>query len=45
MHVLEVIHAFLYSSERGEHVAVNSTFERPEPLPARSPEGIFGGGA
>jgi predicted dehydrogenase len=45
MHVLEVIHAFLDSSERGEHVAVSSTFERPEPLPARSPEGIFGGGA
>jgi len=44
MHVLEVIHAFLDSSERGEHVAVGSTFERPEPLPARSPEGIFGGG-
>src|SRR5918995_234039 len=43
MHVLEVIHAFLDSSERGEHVAVSSTFERPEPLPARSPEGIFGG--
>jgi predicted dehydrogenase len=45
MHVLEVIHAFLDSSERGGHVAVGSTFERPEPLPARSPEGIFGGGA
>ncbi|MBA2783493.1 MAG: Gfo/Idh/MocA family oxidoreductase, partial [Rubrobacteraceae bacterium] len=45
IHVLEVIHAFLDSSERGEHVAVSSTFERPEPLPARSPEGIFGGGA
>jgi predicted dehydrogenase len=45
MHVLEVIHAFLDSSERGEHVAVNSTFERPEALPARSPEGLFGGGA
>src|SRR5919112_1227220 len=44
MHVLEVIHAFLDSSERGEHVAVESTFERPEPLPARAPEGIFGGG-
>jgi predicted dehydrogenase len=44
MHVLEVIHAFLDSSERGEHVAVDSTFERPEPLPARAPEGIFGGG-
>jgi predicted dehydrogenase len=45
MHVLEVIHAFLDSSERGEHVAVSSTFARPEPLPARSPERIFGGGA
>jgi len=43
MHVLEVIHAFLDSSERGEHVVVASTFERPEPLPAGSPEGIFGG--
>jgi len=43
MHVLEVIHAFLDSSERGEHVAVESTFERPEPLPAASPGGIFGG--
>ena len=45
MHVLEVIHAFLDSSEQGEHVAVTSSFERPEPLPARFPEGIFGGGA
>jgi len=45
MHVLEVIHAFLDSSERGEHVAVRSTFERPEPLPAGSPDGIFGGAA
>jgi hypothetical protein len=44
MHVLEVIHAFLDSSERGEHVEVSSTFERPEPLPARSLAGIFGGG-
>jgi predicted dehydrogenase len=43
MHVLDIIHAFLDSSERGEHVAVNSTFERPEPLPATSPEEIFGG--
>jgi predicted dehydrogenase len=43
IHVLEVIHAFLDSSERGEHVTVSSSFERPEPLPARSPEGIFGG--
>ena len=44
-HVLDVIHAFLDSSERGEHVEVNSTFERPEPLPAKSQEGIFGGEA
>jgi predicted dehydrogenase len=45
MHALEIIHAFLDSSKRGEHVAVDSTFERPAALPARSPEGIFGGGA
>ena len=43
MHALEVIHAFLESSERGEHVEVESTFERPEALPAKSPAGIFGG--
>ena len=43
MHVLEVIHAFLDSSERGEHVKVSSTFERPEALPAEAPEEIFGG--
>jgi predicted dehydrogenase len=45
MHVLEIIHAFLDSSERGEHVAVDSTFERPEALPARSATAIFGGAA
>lgn len=45
MHVLEIIHAFLDSSERGEHLDVSSTFERPEALPARAPESIFGGGA
>jgi predicted dehydrogenase len=45
MHVLEIIHAFLDSSERGEHLDVGSTFERPEALPARAPESIFGGGA
>jgi predicted dehydrogenase len=45
MHVLEVIHAFLASSERGEHVAVGSSFERPEPLPDKDPEEIFGGWA
>jgi predicted dehydrogenase len=43
MHVLDVIHAFLDSSERGEHVVVGSTFERPEPLPDKAPEEIFGG--
>ena len=43
MHVLDVIHAFLASSERGEHVEVGSTFERPEALPSGSPEEIFGG--
>jgi predicted dehydrogenase len=45
MHALEVIHAFLDSSERGEHVEVDSTFERPEALPSESPEEIFGGKA
>jgi predicted dehydrogenase len=45
MHALEVIHAFLRSSERGEHVGVSSTFERPEALPSGSPEEIFGGKA
>jgi hypothetical protein len=45
MHVLEIIYAFLDSSERGEHLDVSSTFERPEALPARAPEAIFGGGA
>ncbi|MBA2713683.1 MAG: Gfo/Idh/MocA family oxidoreductase [Rubrobacteraceae bacterium] len=45
MHVLDVIHAFLDSSERGEHVEVASHFERPEALPAKAPEAIFGGGA
>ena len=44
-HVLDVIHAFLDSSEGGRHVEVASTFDRPEPLPAGSPAGIFGGGA
>ena len=42
-HVLDVIHAFLDSSESGRHIDVKSTFERPEPLPAGSEAGIFGG--
>ena len=45
MHVLDIIHAFLDSSENGEHVEVSSTFERPGALPDTSPERIFGGGA
>ena len=45
MHVLDVIHAFLDSSERGKHVRVSSGFERPEALPAEAPEEIFGGRA
>jgi predicted dehydrogenase len=44
-HVLDVIHAFLDSSEGGRHVEVASTFDRSEPLPAGSPAGLFGGGA
>lgn len=45
LHVLDVIHAFLDSSERGEHIEVGSSFERPEALPGRPPEEIFGGGS
>jgi hypothetical protein len=45
LHVLDLIHAFLVSSENGRHVEVKSTFERPEALPAESPAGIFGGAA
>ena len=45
MHALDVIHAFLASSERGEHVEVGSTFERPAALPSGSPEEILGGKA
>ena len=32
-HVLEVMCAFDKSSETGEHVVIESTTERPEPLP------------
>ncbi len=32
-HVLDVMHATLESSERGEHIAIESTVTRPEPLP------------
>lgn len=33
-HVLDVMHAVLESAERGEHVAVESTLERPAPMTA-----------
>ena len=32
-HVLDVMHAFLDSSTAGRHIAVESTCERPAPLP------------
>ena len=35
-HVLEVMHAFLDSAREGRHVAVESTFDRPAPLPAKN---------
>ncbi|MGB3329134.1 MAG: hypothetical protein WBA46_09290, partial [Thermomicrobiales bacterium] len=31
-HVLEVMHATLLSGERGEHITIGSTMERPAPL-------------
>ena len=43
-HVLEVIQALLDSSEESSHVMVDSTFGRPEPLPAGN-AGSFGGEA
>jgi len=30
------MHATLESSERGEHIMLESTVERPDPLPART---------
>ncbi len=33
-HVLEIMHAFHTASEEGRHVEVQSSFERPAPLPA-----------
>jgi len=35
-HVLDIMHATLESSERGEHIMLESTVERPDPLPART---------
>jgi len=33
-HVLDVMHATLESSEQGRHIKIESTAERPEPLPS-----------
>ena len=32
-HVLEVMHAFLISSESGKHILIESSCERPDILP------------
>jgi predicted dehydrogenase len=32
-HVLDIMHAFQEASDQGQHVALSSTCERPEPLP------------
>ena len=37
-HVLEILEGVRESSETGEHVAIESTVERPEPLPSAFPE-------
>jgi predicted dehydrogenase len=37
-HVLDVMHAILEASNRGHHVELTSTCERPAPLPAGLPE-------
>jgi predicted dehydrogenase len=39
-HVLDVLAAVRESDERGEHVAVESTVDRPTPLPADFPQGL-----
>jgi predicted dehydrogenase len=38
-HVLDIMHACLDSSERGERVTLESTFARPAPLPAEKRSG------
>lgn len=35
-HVLDIMHATLESSERGQHLILESTVERPDPLPVRT---------
>ena len=32
-HIVDILHAALESSEQGRHIAIDSTFSRPEPLP------------
>ena len=32
-HVLDIMHAFHESSDQGRHIEIQSTVERPEPLP------------
>jgi predicted dehydrogenase len=38
-HVLDLMHAFHDASDQGRHIMLESTCERPEPMP----EGLFGG--
>ncbi len=42
LHVLEVLDAFERSSSEGRHVMIESTCERPEPLPRGKGEDVFG---
>ena len=42
-HVLDVMHAFLDASAQGSHVTIQSSCERPAPLPADAREGEFEG--
>jgi hypothetical protein len=37
-HVLEVLLAFEASSEQGRHIEIESTCERPRPLPSVGPQ-------
>jgi len=39
-HVLEILEGIRESSATGDHVSVDSTVERPEPLPAAFPSGL-----
>jgi predicted dehydrogenase len=41
LHTLEVMLGFDSSSDSGQHVAINSTCERPRPLPVIAPDGSF----